>query len=526
MKHISQNSRIHFIALFVILCTSCTNLEEEIYSNLRSEQFFTDESNIVAAMAPIYSNFRPWLDWQSWWDIEESTDIAATPVRGYGWYDGGIYIRMHKHEWTAFDPHFEGIWNLMYNNINTCNRVIFQLENADFEIDGRDAYIAEIKAARAFIYYQLCSLYGNIPIVDRYDVAKGFLPTTSSRNEVIDFIINELTECIPYLSETVGGSFYGRFNKWTALTILARTYLNSEAWTGVSRWDSCLIACDQIISSGKFSLESNFRKNFALSNDQSEEIIFCFPWQENYANSLLYIAFRKSIHPEHLAKTYNAKTWADNGVVALPSFINTFSPDDKRLGWSFYMGQQYGSDGTPLKCTGIVPSDLDQPLVYTNTLSDIENAHEWEGYRFGKFEIKMETEWVVDNDWPAMRYAEVLFMKAEALLRSGGDKDEAANLVNQVRARAFEIPTPVTSDELIADVIVNDVLTPFGRMLMEWGWEFSGECLRREQLIRFNNFTTGTWTQHTPSESFRELFPIPQLALSTNKNLVQNPGYN
>lgn len=303
-------------------------------------------------------------------------------------------------------------------------------------------------------------------------------------------------------------------------------YLNAEAWIGIPKWDSCIAVCDQIITSNRFSLEPSFKKNFALTNDQSMEIIFCFPWQENYANDLLYIAFRKTIHSEHLAKTYHAKTWADNGVVAVPTFINTFSPDDRRLGWSFHMGQQYGSDGTPLKCTGIVPTDVGQLLNYTNTLSSIESAHEWEGYRFGKFEIKMETEWVVDNDWPAMRYAEVLFMKAECLLRAGGDIDEAANLVNQVRSRAFEVPDLVTAAELTATIDVNEVPIPYGRMLMEWGWEFSGECLRREQLIRFDNFTTGTWTLHTPSEGFRELFPIPQAALSTNKNLVQNPGYN
>lgn len=520
--------KIYVIVLLLGLLfvySSCTKMDEEVYSKLRSDQFFTSEADVIAAMAPVYSSFRPWLDWQSWWDIEESTDVAVTPIRSFAWYDGGIYQRMHKHTWTAYDPHFRGIWNMMYNNINNCNRVISQLQNATFEVNGKDSYIAELRTARAYIYYQLCSLYGNVPIVDKYDVPEGYMPETKSRKEVFDFIVKELNESIPNLSETNGGQLYGRFNKWAALTILARMYINSQAWVGIPMWNECIAVCDQIISSNKYSLEGNFKTNYALNNNVSKEIIFAWPYDEKYSGGQIYIAFRKTLTNENLVKTYLAKTWADDGVMAVPSFVNTFSATDKRLAGTFVMGQQYGADGTPLKCTGLVPTDAGKPLIYTNTLGDVENAGEAEGYRFGKFEIKMGTMGTCDNDWPAMRYAEVLYMKAECLLRSDGDAYEAAILVNQVRERAFDTPEPITATDLLATTMVNEVATPYGRMLSEWGWEFAIEVLRREQLIRFDNYTQGTWTAHSPSQDFRKLFPIPDNTLSSNSNLTQNPGY-
>jgi hypothetical protein len=505
---------------------SCNKLDETVYDRLRSDEFFTSETDVVAAMAPVYSGFRNWLQFQTWWDLEETTDSWVTPTRAGIWFDSGYYQRLHLHTWTAFDAHPLAIWNTMFNNVNNCNRVLFQLENAKFDINGKESYIAEIKTARAFLYYQLCSVFGNVPIVDRYDVPEGYLPETRSRAEVFNFIEKDLQESIPLLNEEAFGSMYGRFNKWAGNAILARLYLNAEAWTGTAKYAEAAQACDQIITANKYNLENQFNANFRLTNDQSREIIFSFPFDEKYTSQVtIYPAFQKTLHIENLTKTYKAKTWGDGGVMAVPSFVNTFDPEDKRLAQSFHSGQQYGIDGEQLFCTGIVAADVGKPLNYTNTLTDLRDAHEWEGYRFGKYEIKIGTLRACDNDWVAIRYAEVLFMKAECLLRTG-NAAAAAVIINSVRDRSFDTSKPVTAAELLANSSVNGVSVKFGRMLDEWGWEFTGEGLRREQQIRFGNYSTGSWTEHQPSSNSRNLFPIPQNVLNANRNLVQNPGYN
>ena len=116
-----------------------------------------------------------------------------------------------------------------------------------------------------------------------------------------------------------------------------------------------------------------------------------------------------------------------------------------------------------------------------------------------------------------MRLAEVYYMLAECKYRAG-DKDGAAELINQVRKRNFEggnDPEPCTAANLDKY-----------RFLEEWMLEFIGEGRRRTDLRRWNAYTTERWWDHEPSEHYRELFPIPQLSISSsNVELKQNPGY-
>ena len=120
-------------------------------------------------------------------------------------------------------------------------------------------------------------------------------------------------------------------------------------------------------------------------------------------------------------------------------------------------------------------------------------------------------------DCPVIRLSEIYYMLAECELRAG-HKKEAAELINQVRARNFENrndPDPVTADNLDEY-----------RMLDEWMIEFLGEGRRRTDLIRWGAFTSESWWDHTPSnDKNMNRFPIPNSAISANNLIKQNPGY-
>lgn len=86
-----------FLAV-ISLFSSCTNLDEEIFSSIPEKDFYKTESEFLAAMVPIYSSMRTLTEHSNWWDLEETTDVCVTPVKNHGlWYDGGIYIRLHQH---------------------------------------------------------------------------------------------------------------------------------------------------------------------------------------------------------------------------------------------------------------------------------------------------------------------------------------------------------------------------------------------------------------------------------------------
>jgi hypothetical protein len=118
---------------------------------------------------------------------------------------------------------------------------------------------------------------------------------------------------------------------------------------------------------------------------------------------------------------------------------------------------------------------------------------------------------------PIARLTEVYYMLAECYLRDER-KEDAAKLINQVRARYFEggkDPNPVTAANLDKY-----------RMLDEWMIEFLGEARRRTDLIRWDAYVTEKWWDHEPSNNKNwERFPISEKSLASNNLLVQNPGY-
>lgn len=188
-----------------------------------------------------------------------STDQDVIPARPNGWVDGGVYKRMHQHKWTSEDEIPLQSWVRTYDGINACNRVLYQIESGQIQLGDRETtIISELKVLRASYYYLLDDLFGNVPIITKFDVPAGYLPEQSTRKEVYEFIIQELTENIPNLSEEVNSEYYGRFNKWAGYTLLAKMYLNSEVFSDGAHkdYDKCIEACNKVLECGKYSMET------------------------------------------------------------------------------------------------------------------------------------------------------------------------------------------------------------------------------------------------------------------------------
>jgi hypothetical protein len=105
------------------------------------------------------------------------TDEILYPTRGRHWYDGGHFQRFHEHTWTPETPHLNNTWNYSFRWVNQANMLILQLQQLE-NIDPalRDAFIAELKTIRALGYWYLIDNFGNVPIVDRFDVEPGYSP--------------------------------------------------------------------------------------------------------------------------------------------------------------------------------------------------------------------------------------------------------------------------------------------------------------------------------------------------------------
>ncbi|GAB3647233.1 RagB/SusD family nutrient uptake outer membrane protein [Echinicola sediminis] len=522
---------------------ACVELKEESYDRIIAEQFDASEEDLASLAGAAYINWRDvMLQWDGLHRAQEvSADQLVIPARPNGWVDGGVYRRIHEHKWTSDEGIVIQNWNRTFAGITNCNRIIYQIESGSIPVSEelKAATLAELKVLRASYYYILVDLYGNVPIVTQFDVPPGFLPEQSSRSEVYAFIVSEIKENISLLSEENSQKTYGKFNKWAAYTLLAKMYLNAEVYTGTAAWDLCIEACDAIIDSGAgFILEANQSDVFKTDNESSKEIIFGLPIDENYTTEWnAFDLHMQTLQPANQA-TYNLQFTPWGGICAIPQFIATFDDEDTRLKKNWIQGQQYRSNGEPLNCT--LGSLVGQPLAYINELPGVDYSEEIHGFRLGKFEIAQDAKVQLSNDWPLFRYADVLMMKAESLLRTGR-ADAAAAIVSKVRSRNFPSnpsKATVTGQELMLGSVYSYGLDnqqeetfeggmdiAYGRFLDELAWEFAQEGRRRQDLIRFGVFTDKSWLNHQPNGDHRTLYPIPRLVLNTNPNLSQNPGY-
>jgi hypothetical protein len=524
-----------------LVASACTDLTETPYTEVTDENFKPTEGDIGSLMAPAYTPLRNvWMGWYGNLDTqEESSDVLITPVRPNGWYDGGTYVRMHQHRWNASQGQPSSLYNNSFSGINAANRVIFQLESGAVPVAEplKTQVLTELRAVRAYYYYLLLDSFGNVPIVT--DFTSTELPVQSTRKEVYDFVVSELTATIPGLSDKVGAPIYGRINRYAAQALLARVYLNAGVYTGTPQYAKVLELTQQVIDANKYSLEAKYRTSFSRTNHTSNEIVWGVPYDAIYATESSF--HMKTLKPE-LQFVFNMQGAPWGGSASNPQFIETYDPADQRLKDSWLIGPQYDSQGRGYNFVKDVPSIDGNPTLPANKFDN--------GYPVWKYEIYAGQTGSSDVDYPIIRYAEVLMMRAEALLRTG-DAAGAATLVTQVRQRNFAdgAKATVTAADLVKGSSYNygwyqneqvwtgpDATTPvvdggadiqYGRFLDELGWEFAVEGHRRRDLIRFGVFTTKSWFNHQSDGGNQNLilFPIPQGVLNSNMNLKQNPGY-
>jgi starch-binding outer membrane protein, SusD/RagB family len=554
---------IMIVSIIAAFNQSCTNLDEELYSDVTPENFFKTEEEFIAALGAAYTKFGDWASSDGTLALQEvTTDEMVVPTRGQDWDDGGNWRRLHLHSWTNEDYQMNNGWDFGFNGVNTANRLIYQfqtlVDQGQVEQEAADAYIGELSAVRGFFYWQLIDLFGNVPLVTDFATAPA-APPTASRLEVYNWVINDLETAVPKLKQATDATTYGRMNYFAGQTLLAKMYLNAEVYSGTPQWQKVIDACDEVINSGEYSLESNYFANFNVENAGSNEIILAIAY-----DAVFFQGFNIAVRTLHYGsqQTYNLTAQPWNGFCTLEEFYNSYDDADLRKGdagtlagpalkrGNFIAGYQYKADGSPVVDAGFEipnPGRLPAPLLgdpdgellnfgnIGSTQPQINElgpqAYRQSGVRIGKWEIAMGSyPDRMSNDYAVFRYADVLLMKAEAEWRLGNDA-EALALVNQVRARAG-IPDLTTLDgPLSYDLGGGDV--PGGELFNEIGREMFAENHKRTNLIRwglFNDVAKWALPFYNPGDRIEagthtNLFPVHKDKLAANPNLEQNPGY-
>lgn len=384
---------------------------------------------------------------------ELTTDNAVV-----GWGDPGL-PDLHAMSWGANNDFTTAMYYRLAQEVSFCNSFITNA--GSISNDGEVGfYIAEARFLRAFAYYNLIDLYAGVPLTTEVSTS---LPSQNSREEIFNFIENELLEIQDLLKES-GANEYGRVDRVAAWALLSKLYLNAEVWTGEARYSDAVNYSNQVINSS-YSINttdangngSAYDELFLADNDSNgaqSEFIFALNFDGNSSRTFGGTTFL--VHASRGGSMDAGAAGINGGWEGLrttKALVNKFnyavtnSVDGDPVEWADGRAMFY-TDGQSLEINTISNTFTDGYAIEKFTNIDSQgNAGSDEGGDF------------VDSDLPLIRLAEIYLNYTEAVLRggAGGDLQTASSYINELRQRAFgNSDGNISSSEITLDFILDE----------------------------------------------------------------------
>lgn len=488
---------IIFAIGLVIVLISCTKLEEKVYDKIPGDTYPENDAQVANLGVNAYAQLKEYADDGGWWFLAQlmTGDLVCGPTRGADWYDGGKWVNMHRHEWTNDDEGVNRMWDHFWQGITTCNSTLDMLRGLE-QNETVIAKIKELESLRSFYYYLLIDNYGDAPYLTT-SIGVPEKPFKITREAIFDSIVQTVTESLPYL-KPIDNKYM--MNRYAGFALLAKLYLNAEVYTGTAQWEKAEMYIDSVLA-GPYSLAGDVLEPFKTNNENSPEIIFSIPFDEdNFQGFRLHM---RTLHYQHNL-TYDMPVGPWNGFAIVPTHFDRYEDGDIRKDAFNIYGQQYTSGGAILYDEAInEPLDIDPYLPALSMSAANFTAEEIRttGARIEKYEIKMGAKENLSNDLPLFRITDFYLMKAEVLIRQGMNGDD---YIVDIRERAGVDPLAGWDLDMLLD---------------ERARELYCEGHRRQDLIRFGKFGQ-SWWEKNPSAPDRETFPIPKWATDANPNLL------
>jgi hypothetical protein len=500
-----------------------------------------EEKNYLAGLTKIYWNFANTSDLavddggaselvRAFWSLQEISADAVKCAWGDAWVSA-----INTNSWSDADNAATyGVYARTLQGIAYVNEFLRQTAPDKLSERGVSAELAakidgfrdEARFARAYFYWMALDVFGNVPFTtEDSPIGGGFTPSQAPRADVFRFCVDELT----YLGSSESAmpaprSNYPRADKGSVAGLLARMYLNAEVYTGTAMWAEAKAACEAIFAMG-YSLAPTHAELFRGDNgenpDATKEILFAVAYDAESTQS--YGGTSYMLFPTMVADEVDDKAaiginagWAGNRVPY--EYVNRYFG---------VKSADYATGAYTLSTTDL-RGDFFNIKGRTESMNDALNIflNGWSFHKFNnvphdktveEYRATAATKAYSDIDFPLIRLGEIYLIYAEACLELG-QAAQATEKLRELSARAeATFPGTLNEEYLIAER---------ARELM---WEGH----RRTDLIRWGKYTDasfmwtfkgGTFTgQNFPKHM--EIFAIPPTELSSNLNLVQNPGY-
>ena len=551
-------------ALLALTSVGCTDLDVDIKSQYT--EYPDSEIALSARMSNAYYAFRNALGRRYDELISCNSDEYTAVSFDTDYLNGRDMSNISLHMVNADASNSQlAVYNDIQAGIVNCNQLLMDLGDGEDQI----SLTAPLRAVRAFYTFLLMDNWGDTPIIDYKILDSNSAIERSPRAEVAKWIETELLAVRDNCPSEVSESTYGTPTCWMVDALLAKLYINwnvytqdvtSASWSPTAnneKINDCIAACDRVIESGLFDLTDDYKTKFMYTNGSHiKDFIYAMPFDAVTAQGMTYARFRTWRRGQNNNGFYNIEMTNSVGgnMVLTPEFVKLFClPGDRRndviagntganiTKETFDVYQYDNATGMPTNvrntydgnnvtftksiklATGTYVKD---GVTYTRTpdadLNCGATLEGWtQGYRSIKFFPDINDYNVYsrnqDNDVPIFRYADIILMKCEAIVRGGTATlgDTPQSLFNQIR-------TYVHAPELNHDPDLQEILDERGR-------EFLDEHWRRNDLIRFGDFERdwGFKYDYNPDAANPQyrLLPLARDVLNANANWTQNEGY-
>lgn len=499
VQYVTISALIVIMSLLFISCDDfLTTTPDNVIS---STEFFKNESQVEQGVMGIYTKLQEMYRRQ-WILTEQRSDNTTIQFNDA---NRGPHPIWYIDEFVAgpSNQNLEPYWGSVYEGIQRANTVLNNIDEIEFTNTGhKDQLIGEARFLRAFFYFNLVRLFGDVPLilnqVESPDDAFTALEERNDIEEVYDQIINDANEAAELLPVAYSEENRGRATEGAARSLLGEIYLTRQ------NYSNAVAEFERVVEIG-YSLLSDYADIFDPENKNHEETIFDVNYAELESNEGIGSNFIYRFAPHNSGSDITGFSGSPTGVnIPTRGILDSYEENDNRKNSSigYYVNPENSQHGIAIGDTILYVKKFDHP-------------HSIRG--------------VTNNNWPVYRYAHILLMLAESINEMEGPTNEAYSYINRVRNRAG-----------LDGLTVNLTRSEFrDAVIHEQRVELAFENHRWFHLIRTGGAIDAI-TKHGEVhrdiqphlqepvyiiEEYKLIYPIPQREITLNPNLNQNPGW-
>jgi hypothetical protein len=511
------------LSLLLLALPAGCELEQVDYGKIETSNFPKTEEDVQTMLNYMYHHFTRDFDGifnhyaimpEYVTDIGEGAWGAGQEAYIYNYYEANNSL-YHAGPSSASPYEYLPLLSTLILDIERMNTV-------EFDETRRARYLAELQCGMGWLAFILYDFYGPVPL-PTLDILKdplrggGTILERASDEEMRKFIETNLKEAaavLPYdihakAENKYSSDDYGRFHKGLANFVLMKFYMLVGRYVDAEAMGRELIKPEY-----GYRLMPKYSDLFTSTNEKNAEIIYSDVQAAGSNNNWC----SATMPSDYDFEGRNITGWG--GVRMSWYFYSTFEEDDERKNRII---AEYTA--------------IDADHTVHNKANDKDGGKHGIMYH-GPFPVKYDwrngaTGTYSDFDWVVYRYADVVTLLAEAIVRNDGDRNEALGLLNQVRTRAG-----------LAARRMDEVNTPerfLDKLLEERGHEFWFEGVRRQDLIRHGRLiefaikkieedqiypSADHLKSYAGAAKYGNKFAIPQYYIIQSKGYIQqNPGF-